>query len=672
MFTAPATALMNQFSCSKKMLIISLAFISPLLITIYLLVNEGLISINFAEKELTGIEYITPIRQLIQHFPEHRGMSNAYLSGNKSFQPKILTKRKQLADDIRLIDEVDQRLGRELDTTSQWNAIKSSWLRLESETFNGPAENIFNKHTKLISDVLNLIKHSSDTSNLTVDPELDSYYIKEAIVNLLPQVVENLGQARGMASGLAAKQTISKEESIKLTSLLSAVQKNINALKRGMQVLRQSNLELSNKIETQVNQTISGSENYLHFLNNEILNSNSITINPSTVFSKGTETIKANFNILDTLIPELTSLLEQRVQSLYNKMMLLLVIVISITLLAIYLFAGFYQSFKTAIETIKASASSMASGNMISRIHLENKDEFADLALSFNSMADQFSDVIRQLDTSIVTLASSSKQMSMTSQKTSQGVQHQQEQIEQVASAMTEMASTVKEVAKSASDTASATQAAHSTAEKGQGLSENTSTIINSLSTEIDLATQVVQELAADSEKIGNVLGVIQSIAEQTNLLALNAAIEAARAGENGRGFAVVADEVRTLASRTHESTEEIQKVIEHLQAGTEKAVEVMIEGKKRSEDTVRETDKQNSFLAEIISSIVTIDDMATHIASASKEQSIVADEMSQNISNISHVTEQSSQSSVEINQSSENLASLASNIQELIHRFKT
>lgn len=330
--------------------------------------------------------------------------------------------------------------------------------------------------------MLNLVKHSSDTSNLTLDPELDSYYIKEAIVNLLPQVVESLGQARGMASGLATRQKTSKEESIKLTSLLSAVQKNINAFKRSMQVLNHSNSNLYNKIDIQVSQTISDSENYLQFLNNEILNTNNITINPSTVFSRGTETIKANFNILDTLIPELTSLLEQRIQSLYNKMMLLLVIVTSITLLAVYLFSGFYQSFKTAIETLKASASSMASGDITSRIHLENKDEFADLALSFNSMADQFSDVIRQLDSSIITLASSSKQMSMTSQKTSQGVQHQQEQIEQVASAMTEMASTVEEVAKSASETASATQDAHSTAEKGQGLSENTTVIISSLS----------------------------------------------------------------------------------------------------------------------------------------------------------------------------------------------
>jgi len=671
MLTAPATALMNQLSCSKKMLLISMAFITPLVFTTYFLVNEQMVSVKFAKSELTGVEYIVPVRQLVQHFPEHRGMTNAYLSGKESFKPKILAKRMQLAEDIRLIDEVDQKLGSQLGTTEKWTNIKRTWSRLESEAFNGPAKDVFARHTQLIAEVLDLVKHVSDTSNLTLDPELDSFYIKEAIVTLLPQVVENLGQARGMSSGLAARQSVSQKESIKLTSLISTVQKNINDLKRGMRVLGQANADLSNKISSQVQQTITGSEQYLNFLTTKILNASQVTVQSSTVFSKGTETIKANFNILDMLAPELKGLLQQRVDGLYGKMTMVLSIVVGITLLAIYLFSGFYQSFETAIAKLQETARALALGNLVPRVRLDNKDEFADLAESFNSMADQFSDVIRQLEVSIDVLASSTEEMSMTSQETNRGVQQQQEQIEQVATAMTEMASTVQEVAKSASDTAVATQGAHKSATEGQALIGHTKTVINGLSEEIDVATNVVQELADDGEKIGGVLGVIQSIAEQTNLLALNAAIEAARAGENGRGFAVVADEVRTLASRTQESTEEIQAMIERLQAGTAKAVNVMIEGKKRSENTVTETNKENEMLEEIASSVINIDDMATHIASASEEQAAVAEEMSRNISNISAVTEQSAQSSLQISQSSEELAKLASDIQGLISRFK-
>jgi len=671
MLTAPAIALMNQLSCSKKMLLISIAFITPLVITSYFLVSEEMIAINFAEKELTGLEYILPVQQLIQHFPEHRGMTNAYLSGNESFKAKILAKRKQLAEDIQLIDEVDQRFGVQLGTTAQWGKIKSAWGRLEAEAFTGSAKEIFAQHTALIAEVLDLVKLASDNSNLTLDPALDSYYIGTAIVNLLPQVVENLGQARGLSSGLAAKQALSQNENIKLVSLISTVQKNINDLKRGMQVLEQSNSDLSNKISSQVRQTISDSENYLKFLSANILNANQINVQPSTVFSKGTETIKANFKILDTLAPELRSLLESRIDGLYSKMIILLSIIAGFTLLAIYLFSGFYQSFRVAMVKLQEMAKALASGNLAPRVQLESADELGNLAQSFNSMADQFSDVIRQLEASIEVLASSTEQMSMTSHETNKGVQHQQEQIEQVATAMTEMSATVQEVARHASETATATQSAHAMVAEGQELAGNTKQVINTLSDEIDTAMSVVQDLVNDSDKIGDVLGVIQSIAEQTNLLALNAAIEAARAGENGRGFAVVADEVRTLASRTQESTEEINKMIDRLQAGTAKAVNVMIAGKKQSESTVEETVKGNDQLQQIATSIISIEDMATHIASASEEQAAVSEEISRNIINISGVTDQSAQSSLQISQNSEELAKLASDIQRLISRFK-
>ena len=215
MLTAPATALMNHLSCSKKMLFISLAFMTPIVITLALLMKGELAAIGVAEQEQIGLQYITPLRQLIQHFPEHRGMTNAYLSGNSRFKNKLLTKRQQITQDIQAIDAVDMQLGAQLGSTRQWHEIKAVWKRLEADAFDGQAKDIFTRHTRLIASVLDLVSSISDSSGLTMDPKLESFYIASSIVNSLPQIVENLGQARGMASGLAVRTTASNIEKIK-------------------------------------------------------------------------------------------------------------------------------------------------------------------------------------------------------------------------------------------------------------------------------------------------------------------------------------------------------------------------------------------------------------------------------------------------------------------------
>ncbi len=671
MLTAPATALMNRFGCAKKMLLISLAFIIPLVTTFYFLVSEQMIAINFAQKEHRGLEYIIPLRQLIQHFPEHRGMTNAFLAGNNEFKEKILAKRRQIAEDIKQINEIDLQIGAELDASRQWNAIKSNWKQLEVAAFNGSSKQIFSQHTRLIADVLELVKHVADTSNLTLDPKLDSYYLMDTIISILPQMAENLGQARGLASGFAVKRSFNQQQRIKLTSLLSTVQQNIAALKRGSQVLFRVNPDVFAQVNNDITQALSLSENYLQLLEREILSTEQINITSTTVFQRGTETIKVNFQLLDHLVPELDALLQQRKDDYYNKMIMLSILVISMLLLAIYFFSGFYQSFMAAITKLKAASSQLASGNLATRLHVENKDEFAEVAQSFNSMAGQFRDVIQELEISIEQMASAAEQMSVTSEQSTQGALRQEVEIEQVAAGMTEMAATTQEVALSAQSTAQATQIAHTNASSGAEVINKTVQAINVLSEEFSTATDAVQNLANDSEKIGSVLDVIRSIAEQTNLLALNAAIEAARAGEQGRGFAVVADEVRTLASRTQESTQEIQEMIEHLQSGATTAVNVMQAGQKRTVNTVEETKRESIFLTGIIDSITEIDDMCRYIASASEQQSSVAESMSQNVEHINQVTHQTAQGSQQISENSANLALLSSNIRKLIGRFK-
>lgn len=211
-------------------------------------------------------------------------------------------------------------------------------------------------------------------------------------------------------------------------------------------------------------------------------------------------------------------------------------------------------------------------------------------------------------------------------------------EVEQVATAMQEMTATLADMAANCSDAATSSQSASEEASAGDTIVTQTISSIQSLSEQLTDTSQVIAELEEQSKGIGTVLDVIQSIAEQTNLLALNAAIEAARAGEQGRGFAVVADEVRALAQRTHESTTEIQTMINLLQQGTAKAVHSVHQGVDSAQRCVNQADQAGSALRTIRDAVVSITDMTHHIASAVEEQSSVAAEVNRSVVNIAEL----------------------------------
>lgn len=310
--------------------------------------------------------------------------------------------------------------------------------------------------------------------------------------------------------------------------------------------------------------------------------------------------------------------------------------------------------------------------NLTVSVGINQQDEIGQVAGSFQRMLKRFHDIIQDVGQTSEQLQEYATTLSNTTELTREGVAVQTRETDQVATASTEMSHAIEEVSRNAQLAAEAATQANCETDEGTLVLDQTIRSINSLADRINSSSQVINRVATDSAAIGSVLDVIRGIAEQTNLLALNAAIEAARAGEQGRGFAVVADEVRSLAQRTQESTQEIQDMIERLQAGTQDAVKSMAEGTEEMEQTVHQAEKAGASLTAISSAVAMITDMNTQIASATEEQMTVSQEISRNVVNISDVAKSSEHSVQEVDKASNELKESAGRLATIVGEFTT
>lgn len=372
--------------------------------------------------------------------------------------------------------------------------------------------------------------------------------------------------------------------------------------------------------------------------------------------------------LLNTLIIKVDDTVESYVSSVTQLTYLIFSIAILIGTL-ISAFLG--KNIISAITLIKDSMVRAAKDNDLTvKIDSKNKDELADMAEAFNNMISNIQGLIVSVNQTVGSVNSATDSLAANIQQANVGVASQMQETDMVATAITEMVATVEEIASNTTDTADKAQQTNKNAAKGMVGVEATVTQIAILSQKLSESEVVIDELAKDSQTIGSVLDVIRAIAEQTNLLALNAAIEAARAGEQGRGFAVVADEVRSLASRTQESTREIETIIGTLQSRTQNIVALMTECRNEGEESSVQASAAGQMLEEINSDVVNIMDMTTAIATAIQEQSAVAAEVNRYIVSIRDVTETASESAQQNEHLSDDLSQQADALSGEIKRF--
>lgn len=671
LLTKPAQGLMNQLKTAQKMALISLVFVTPVVIFVVILALQISQEVQTVKHEQEGLSYITSLRQLIQHVPEHRGMTNAYLNGNAAVRDKIMAKREQIQSDIAQIDQINQQFQQNLQVQTSWPGIKSQLHQVQQEAFDGPAAEVFARHSALIESLRGLMFEVSNQSHLTFDDQMETFFMINLVVERFPVVTDQLGIVRGMGSGLAAAGLVTHQQDSKLTGLTAQTMAQLKVVNRNLDAMSSASRALQTSMAGDVAAMNEKANGFLNLVKRELLRTGPVDVDSNNVFAQGTEAIGRVFALYDAMLPAIAERLAEHETELQAYLVSVVVGAVAAVLLALILFGGFYASIVSAVKAIQQETKRLASGDLTARVDLKSRDELGDIGTAFNETAASFSQVLKEFDQSNQLLLTAVTELNAVAQETGRGAEGQADQTEMVASSMNEMSSTVHEVARNAANTAEATGSARTKAIEGGRHINTMIGEISGLSGEVNRAADVVQTLDKDVDNISSVLEVIRGISEQTNLLALNAAIEAARAGEHGRGFAVVADEVRGLAGRTQEATEEIQTMIEGLQSVAQEASRVM----KQNSETTQQTTKNASMAEEVLNGIIkaveVIDDMSTQIASAAEEQSMVAEEINRNIFEIKSVVDNTAAGVTQTSARCADLESVANNLKMKIAQFK-
>lgn len=349
---------------------------------------------------------------------------------------------------------------------------------------------------------------------------------------------------------------------------------------------------------------------------------------------------------------------------------LIMALSIGAILIAVLISTVTVRTISRPLGLVLHKLSAVADGDMQTTFDHQRNDEFGQLGDALNEVVSKLRDILNRIADGSLQLNAVAEKNAVTSDQTTSAMAEQSQQLAMTSSAASQMESTVIEVSSHTESTLGAVQKCEQLSQDADLSVQQTLTSIESQSKAITEAVTLSDQLSQYGQQIGSILDTIGGIADQTNLLALNAAIEAARAGEHGRGFAVVADEVRGLASRTQNSTHEIQEMVENMQGSIIQVSQVMQHSVEQSQQCVSNASNSQTALNEMNLAIANIRQMSTQITEAVSQQNIAVEEVSRTLVRINEAAIETSQGAKNVSASSSELVTIAHQQQQLIQHF--
>lgn len=605
---APGVLMMRRIGFQSKAIIITAVFLMPiiwLMFSYYALQNSV---IDFSRQEAVGLRYIRSVYPVLKLSLELRRDATQVAQGNVPSTFDELKNRlaKAHVDLLQTEKEMGHQIGTGPALKSQSEAYKTAL------DFKGDPKATFAKHTEHAQSLVALIIAAADGSNLTLDPELESYYVMDAVAFRFPEMIERTGLIRGAGLSAMKSGSIDNEMRQALSEAMAIVRYHNESLKSGLGKVRSKNPDLSESFDLAKVET--ADKAFFDFAQNKLLGASEYPQeSQSDLLRLGNEAVAAQAELAGKLIPVLSQMLDQRIEKLLWQRNLSTFVIVLTVAAAFYLFFCFYLVTKGGLNLIRQHLQEMAVGDLRRAPSQPwGRDEPAEVIGDLRKAYDSLHMLIRKVRHSARDLSGTSSEIARASLDLSGRTESAAAALEQQAATMEEIGTSVQAMADNSKDAAVLAQENADVAQRGGQVIKD---VVN-----------VMSAINGSSQKIGDIISVIDGIAFQTNILALNAAVEAARAGEQGRGFAVVASEVRVLAQRSAAAAKEIKDLIDASVQNVEQGTRVV--------------SGAGMTMGEILANAQKINGLLNEIAIGSREQ---ADGVSQSVQAI-QVLEQNTQ----------------------------
>ncbi len=691
--------------------------------------------INFGQKEIYGTEYLPALRKLHEQVAKHRGLANGYLHGNSGMKDPIPATERAINAAFQALSDIDTRAvegttyGALFETSDKVNALKREWEAVRGKSANSTsAPEVFEQHHRLMSTINNLIVQVGDKSNLILDPDLDTYYLMDAIIVQLPNAVDALGQVRGLMSGALSSKAISAPEQAQLNIQLARAQFALGNIETGMRKAFEANMANGGDLASKQQQVVSEAMREAKTFLKKGENFSATVGSADQVFAEGTKATDRLALLSDAARSSLEELLAKRIKGFTGERNLVFGFVLAGLLLSLTTAFVIVRGIGNQVNSLSYLVKQIELGNVDARAAVISQDELGALAASFNTtldntrgllqsraerdaiqrsimrlleevstvaegdltreaavteditgaIADSFNFMIVELRRIIgqvkevtVQVSSAASITRTSSMELVLKAERQSEQIHLTSQALEEMTTSIQEVSQGAVLSASVAQQSLVNARQGAQAVQDTIKGMNRIREQVQETSGHIRRLGKSSQEIGEIVQLIDEIADQTSILALNASIQAATAGEAGRGFAVVADEIEHLAERASQATAKINSLVKSIQAGTNEAISAMEANNREVVEGSKLALQAGQSLTEIENVSARMAELIQAISQASRKQTNSSETLSQAITGISHIITETTtgiqQSAVTVN----GLSTLADELRSSVASFK-